>query len=515
MSAGRNIIPVLFGLLAIALIVSVVTVTGLNIGNETNGNQTVLAEAETLEPAIYSTALESTETVPTVDNFNPSSMFVEVVKKVRPSIVSIYTAKNVKIPTNPWHRFFRDFGYQPEDEGMQESTQRGLGSGIIISDDGYILTNHHVVKDMDELNVKLIDGKEFKAELIGSDATTEVALIKIDASGLNDVVLGNSDNIQIGEWVLAIGSPYELEFTVTAGIVSALARNIDIIRDGEGYAINSFIQTDAAINPGNSGGALVNFRGEVVGINTAIASPTGSYIGYGFAIPINLAKSVMDDFIKYGKINRGYLGVQIKEITSAAAKSYGLDKVGGVLVFKVQEGKAGDKAGIEEEDIILSVNGVEVNKPNQLQAKIGSYNPGDKVTLEIWRNGKKKSITVELEGRTDEPVPLAQEDRQDESISTMIGVVVSDLQDRYLSQYNLESGVVVETVKNSSPAGKAGINRGDVLYRIDNEQVKSAKQFNTYIDNLKKGDVVRMRLRRRASNGQTFDDLVFVEIPKK
>lgn len=518
MSALRNSIPVLFGLVAIALIVGVVAITGLNVGAETNGEQEVLAEAETLEPSVYKTALESTETAPTVENFNPGNMFVDVVKRVRPSIVSIYTSKNVKIPANPWHRFFRDFGFEQDqrfqEEESQERTQQGLGSGIIISEDGYILTNHHVVKDMDELNVKLISGKEYIAELVGSDPTTEVALIKIDASGLQAALLGNSENLQIGEWVLAIGSPYSLEFTVTAGIVSALSRDIDIIRE-RGYAINNFIQTDAAINPGNSGGALINYQGNVVGINTAIASPTGSYIGYGFAIPINLAKSVMDDFRKYGKVNRGYLGVRIKPITSAAAKSYGLDRVRGVLVFGVQEGKAADKAGIKEDDIILSVNGDEVNKPNQLQAKIGSNNPGEEVTLVIWRDGKEKTIRVELEGLDEELKPVAQEESQSENISTLIGVTVTDLDDRQLSQLELDDGVVVASVKNNSPADKAGISRGDVVFKVDNEPVKSAKQFDSYIDDLKKGDVVRMRLRRRVRSGQTFDDLVFIEIPKK
>jgi serine protease Do len=518
MSVLRNSIPVLFGLVAIAFIVGVVTITGLNIGAEPNGEQEVLAEAETLEPSVYKTALESTQTAPTIENFSPGNMFVEVVKRVRPSIVSIYTSKSVKIPANPWHRFFRDFGFDQDqrfqDEDAQERTQQGLGSGIIISEDGYILTNHHVVKDMDELNVKLIDGKEYKAELIGSDPTTEVALIKIDADGLQEALLGNSDNLQIGEWVLAIGSPYSLEFTVTAGIVSALSRDINIIQE-RGYAINNFIQTDAAINPGNSGGALINYQGNVVGINTAIASPTGSYIGYGFAIPINLAKSVMDDFRKYGKVNRGYLGIQIKGITSAAARSFGLDKVRGVLVLGVQEGRAADKAGIKEDDIILSVNGTEVNKPNQLQANIGSNNPGDEVTLEIWRDGKKKTVKVKLEGLEEEAEPVAREKVVEENITTLIGINVTDLDDRQLSQLGLDDGVVVASVKNNSPADKAGIGRGDVIYKIDNDEVKSAKQFDDYIDDLEKGDVVRMRLVRRTRSGQTFKDLVFVEIPKK
>lgn len=515
MSVVRNSIPVLLGLLAIALIVGVVAITGLNIGATSGNEQETLAKAETGEPTIYKTALESTNTAPTIGNFNPGTMFVEVVKRVRPSIVSISTKKKIKVPANPWHRFFRDFGYQDEDNDAREQTQQGLGSGIIISKDGYILTNHHVVKDMDELTVQLINNEEYEAELVGTDPTTEVALIKIDASGLTDIVLGNSDNLQIGEWVLAIGSPYALASTVTAGIVSAIGRDIDIIRDGKGYAINNFIQTDAAINPGNSGGALVNFKGEVVGINTAIASPTGSYIGYGFAIPINLAKSVMDDFIKYGKVNRGFLGVKIKEITSAAAKSYGLDKVQGVLVFEVVKGKAADKAGIENEDIILSVNGVEVNKPNELQAKIGAHNPGDEVKLVIWRSGNKKTVKVKLEGLDEEPETIAKKESGDDNNSTLIGVTVSDLEDDQLSSINLENGVVVEDVKSSSPAEKAGISRGDVIYKIDNEKVESARKFNNYVDDLKKGDVVRMRLRRHFPNGQVFDDLAFVEIPKK
>lgn len=387
MYSFKNSWPMFLGFIAIGVIFGVVLTSGFNFDNKSyadeNNKQSIYTESN-IESAVNQETLTS-------GNYNPSTFFVDVVKKVKPSIVTVYTTKNVKIPNSPWHRFFREFGMEDEsgENNNREYKQQGLGSGIIISEDGYILTNHHVIQDVDELRVILTDNREFEAKVIGTDPLTEIALIQIEANNLKPAVLGNSDNLEIGEWVLAIGSPLELNFTVTAGIISALSRDIDIIRDSEGYSIESFIQTDAAINPGNSGGALVNTRGEVIGVNTAIASSTGSYIGYGFAVPINLSKKVVDDFINFGEIRRGYIGVGIQPMTKVRAKGVGLDQPKGVFIDRILENKAADKAGIKAGDVILKVNDTEVNKPNQLQAKISSYNPGDKVTLLIWRYGKK------------------------------------------------------------------------------------------------------------------------------
>jgi len=511
MSNLKNSWPIVFGFIAIGIVVGVVLTTGLNFDSKSvaSKNETPTIYAETSYPQS-----ESQDT-PTIANYNPNAMFVEIVKNVRPSIVTITTTKTVRM-VNPWHRFFREFGFDDGSESDEREYQtNGLGSGIIISEDGYILTNHHVIKDVDELNVKLVDEREFDAELIGTDPTTEVALIKINADNLTKAVLGNSDKLQIGEWVLAIGSPLEIDFTVTAGIISALSRDINIIRSEGGYGIENFIQTDAAINPGNSGGALINYRGEVIGINTAIASPTGYFVGYGFAIPVNLAKSVVDDFIKYGEVRRGYIGVSIEPMTQVKAEGVGLDKVRGVFISSVLNGKAADKAGIKAGDVILEVQGVEVNKPNQVQSKIGSYDPGEKISIVVWRDGSKKTFNIVLEGREEEANTASRTRTPVEKNINSLGITVGDLTSRDLERFDLDNGIVLQSVKRNSPASKEGLQRGDVIYEADGKPVSSAAEFRNYIEDLSKGDIIKLQVRNRDSSGNNFDRLVFLQIPKK
>jgi len=509
--------PLLIGFIAIGVVIGVMFTFGLNVdsksfaGKQTSG--TVYVENTSMP-----TGTENDQSV-NVNNFNPNTAFVEVVKKVRPSIVTIYTTRNVKLPANPWHRFFRDFGLDEEGQDQQgdeqEYQQGGLGSGIIISKDGYILTNAHVIKDVDDLTVKLVDDEEYKAEVIGSDQTTDIALIKIKGNDLPIAVLGNSDQIQIGEWVLAIGSPLELNFTVTAGIVSALGRDINIIQDRQGLSIENFIQTDAAINPGNSGGALINIWGEVIGVNSAIATPTGSYIGYGFAIPINLAKTVVDDFIKYGEIRRGYIGVRIKPMTAVIAKGVGLDKPTGVFIDDVLKGQAADKAGIKAGDVILDVEGVEMNRPNQVQAKISSYNPGDKVSILVWRDGNKITFQVVLEGREGELASNADKSKTKESKIEHLGLRIKDLTDSELKRLELKYGAIVQSVQNNSPAYKEGLRGGDVIYEVDGKPIESVSKFIKYIESLKAGDIIKLQTRRKDNAGESFDSLIFVQIPEK
>jgi serine protease Do len=510
MSSFKSSWPMFLGFIAIGVIFGVVLTSGFNFDNKSYADQsnkeTIYTESNS-EPSITQETL-------TAGNYNPNAFFVDVVKKVKPSIVTVYTKKNVKIPNSPWHRFFREFGMEDENQdNSREYKQQGLGSGIIISKDGYILTNHHVIQDVDELNVILTDNREFEAKVIGTDPLTEIALIQIEATDLKPAVLGDSDNLEIGEWVLAIGSPLELNFTVTAGIVSALGRDINIIRDTEGYSVENFIQTDAAINPGNSGGALVNTRGEVIGVNTAIASSTGSYIGYGFAVPINLSKKVVDDFINFGEIRRGYIGVGIQPMTKVRAKGVGLDQPKGVFIDRILENKAADKAGIKAGDVILAVNGVEVNKPNQLQAKISSYNPGDEVSLLIWRYGKEIKINVTLEGRdeaeTAEQKPLVA---KNDNVRSM-GIQVQDLSDRQLDRLDLDSGVLVQNVERGSAAFKEGLRPNDIIYEVDDKPVKSAGDLKDYVDNLDSGEIIRLQVLSQTSGGNNFDRLVFLEIP--
>jgi serine protease Do len=511
MANFRNSVPLIFGFIAMGIIIGVVLTTGFNLDSksiaEQNGSNTIYTESAD-SPNDPQEQINS-------GNFNPGNAFVDIVKRVKPAIVTIYTTKNMKMPENPWHRFFRNFDEQggSEGEGSREYSQQGLGSGIIISEDGYILTNHHVIKDVDELRVQMVDLQEYDAEVVGTDPETEVALIKIDARGLTTAVLGNSDKIQIGEWALAIGSPLELNFSVTAGIVSALSRDINIIGRG-GYAIENFIQTDAAINPGNSGGALVNYKGEVIGINTAIKTETGTYIGYGFAIPINIAKTVMDDFINYGEVRRGYIGVGIEAITPVTAEYYGLDKPQGVFISNVLPGKAADKAGIKAGDIILEVEGMEVNRPNQLQAKVGTFNPGDEISLLLWRNKRKEKIDIVLEGRDDEVVTAKDNTRESERKVESLGINVKGMSAQELELFGLDHGVLIQSVDQNSAASRQGLRRGDVVYEIDDKKAESLAELRDYIDSRESGSIIKLHVRSRFQDGSTSDRLVFLKITK-
>lgn len=271
-----------------------------------------------------------------------------------------------------------------------------FGSGVIISEDGYIVTNYHVVEESDEIQVVLNDKRTFTAELVGTDPSTDIALLKLESTNLPYISFGNSDILKVGEWVLAIGNPFNLTSTVTAGIVSAKARNINILRDQSNYPIESYIQTDAAVNKGNSGGALVDLKGELVGVNSAIISPSGSYSGYSFAIPINLVKKVVDDIMKYGEVQRAVLGVTIKNINSEIAKKYNLDKIEGILIIGVSKDGAAKDAGIKEGDVILKINNIKVNSTAELTEQIGKYRPGEKVYVTIKRDNKRKQFDVLL-----------------------------------------------------------------------------------------------------------------------
>lgn len=271
------------------------------------------------------------------------------------------------------------------------------GSGVIISDDGYIVTNNHVVEDATNVEVTLEDNRSYTAKIIGTDPTTDLALIKINEENLDFLPYGDSDDVTVGQWVLAVGNPYDLTSTVTAGIVSAKARNIGILRDAvNNLQIESFIQTDAAVNPGNSGGALINTSGQLIGINSAIASRTGSYTGYSFAIPVNLVKKVMDDLLEFGIVQRGLLGIQIRDVNAQLAEQENLDVVQGVYVSEVNEGSGADEAGIKKNDVIIGIDGKEIKNTSRLQELVAVHRPGEKVEVELLRDGKQKTFTATL-----------------------------------------------------------------------------------------------------------------------
>ena len=506
MSKYKNSLAVIMGLVSIGIILGIILTTSFNIDSKSharNASDKIYTESE----------ISGDSQSLNVTNFNPNTMFVEMVEKVRPSIVSIYTAKNVKVQRNPFYFFFRDQENVPDDMFPQgEMKQEGLGSGIIISEDGYILTNYHVVHDMDELKVRLVDNTEYPAKIIGSDQSTEVALIKIEAENLPIAILGNSDHVRIGEWVVAIGNPLHLDFTVTAGIVSALGRDLNIIDDGKNTSIENFIQTDAAINPGNSGGALVNLKGEVIGINTAIATQTRYYMGYGFAVPISLAKRVIDDLMEYGEFRRGYLGVRIEAVTPVIAEYVGLEKPRGVHISEVLSGSAADKAGLKVGDIVLEVDGVEVDQPNELQARVSMHRPGEKIEMKVWRDKKEKTVYVSLSamddisGTSDSPKKVNDKDVPD------LGLKLQNLTDAQAKSLNLDGGVVVTNVNRYGPAGEAKLFNGDVIYEIENKSVDNVNTFYELIGGYKSGDVIKLSVRRQ-QNREIMDRPVYIKLP--
>jgi serine protease Do len=507
MNRHKNPVALIAGLITIGVVIGVILTTNFDMHSK--------ADATPQDKSIYAESdiktVQNTQT-PGITNFNPNQLFVNIAKQVRPSIVSIYTSRTVEAQQNPFFDFFGRQRGMPNDEN-HNFKERGMGSGIIISADGYVLTNNHVVENMDEIKIRLIDNQEFDAELVGRDPKTDIALIKINGDNLSIAVLGNSDHVEIGEWVMAIGSPLDLRSTVTAGIVSAIGRNVNILNGSD--AIENFIQTDAAINPGNSGGALVNLNGEVIGVNSAIATRTNYYMGYGFAVPVNIAKSVIDDLMKYGEVRRGYLGVYIQEVTPAVAKGVGLDKPKGVLITSLVAGRAADKAGFVEGDVIISINGQEVNQPNELQAKVGTYNPGEKIEVVLWHDGKmviKNVVLQSADGKTE----LTKNDtpeKKEEDIP-QLGLNLQDLSKRQLDQLDLDKGVLVASVERFSAAQEAGLRQGDVIFQMNRKTVESVRDFNGILGKYHPGDVVRLKIRNKVENDQNFDRLVFMEIPK-
>jgi serine protease Do len=401
--------------------------------------------------------------------------------------------------------FFKFFGPDFKFDMPRRAPEKGAGSGVIITKNGYILTNNHVVAGAKKngIKVQLSDTREFKAKLIGTDKYTDLAVIKIETNDLPVAALGNSDEVEVGHIVFAIGAPLGLKSTMTEGIVSALGRQIGIINDESGYGIENFIQTDAAVNPGNSGGPLVNIKGEVVGINTAIATTNARYQGYSFAIPINLAKKVATDIIKSGKVQRGYIGIRIEPVDAVTAKAVGLEKPRGVKVRDVSEKSAGEAAGIQAGDIILSVDGKEVNSPNALQTIVASKSPGETVTLKIWRNKKEIETRVTLKAREEDETTTTESSDNDggdsESSSTVkiesLGMTIRSLDSKLKSEYKVEKGVYIENVEPFSPAQERGLMKGDVILNIGEKAVGSVEEFKSELKKLNPGDAVMLRVK--------------------
>ncbi len=451
-----------------------------------------------------------------LNDFN--SAFIEVAEKVTPSIVSITVVSTVKDDPHKGFDFDIPFFFK-RDDGTPRNRQGG-GSGVIISKDGYILTNNHVVENAVSVKITLFDKRELDAEVVGTDPLTDLAVVKVKADDLPAAYLGDSDKIKVGSWVMAIGNPLSyLTSTVTAGIVSAIGRNINIIQDN--YGIEDFIQTDAAINPGNSGGALVDLNGAVIGINSAIATNgfAASYIGYGFAIPINMAKSVAQDLIENGEVSRGYIGVSIKEVDAATAKALGLAKPMGIMIQNVVEDGAASKEDIIAGDVILKVDGRDVNQPNELQSYIARKRAGDNVDLLIFRDGDEITRSVKLKAReTDENkdkvnVDSKKEKKKDPSeISEItfddLGLTVRDLSDDINKKYKVDNGIYIKDVKRFSKAANQRLFPGLVIVEVDKKNIDSVEDFEDILKS-KKGDAILLKVQDQDGN----TSFVGLEIP--
>ncbi|HEV2612050.1 MAG TPA: DegQ family serine endoprotease [Noviherbaspirillum sp.] len=437
--------------------------------------------------------------------------FADLVEKTGGAVVNIRTTERLKQgqPGMPgtedeeMQEFFRRFfgvpvpprpqqpdrpprGRSPGTPQPEEESPRGVGSGFIISGDGFVLTNAHVVEGADEVYVTLTDKREFKAKIIGVDKRTDVAVVKIDGNNLPHLAVGDPSKLRVGEWVIAIGSPFGLDNTVTAGIISAKAR------DTGDYL--PLIQTDVAVNPGNSGGPLINMRGEVIGINSQIYSRSGGYMGISFAVPIDEAVRVADQLRVSGRVTRGRIGVQIGEVTKEVAESLGLARAQGALVQRVEPGSPAEKGGLEAGDIILRFNGTNIEKSSDLPRLVGATKPGTRSTLTLWRKGANRDVTLTVAELEPEKTAKAEEKAvKPPQPANSLGLVVSNLSEAQKKELRLDSGVLVDKVEGT--AARAGLRPGDIILRINNTDIKDAQQFSTVVSKLdpKKSSVLLVR----------------------
>lgn len=436
-----------------------------------------------------------------------SQAFVNVAEAVTPAVVQIETARQVARNSNRMQGLERFFRGGPPDN--VPDIVEGSGSGFIIAEDGYVLTNNHVVEDAQRITVTLLDGREYGADVVGTDPTTDIAVIKIDGEDLPVASLGSSAEVRVGEWVLAVGNPgfsgrggTDLAYTVTAGIVSAVGRSLRLIQGSlqadpdftgnPSLAIEDFIQTDAVINSGNSGGPMVNLRGQVIGINAAIVSRTGVYQGYGFAIPIDLAHRVMEDLIEFGRVKRAFLGVTMQRVTAEDAEAFGLPDVSGALVQVVSENTPAERAGLRFRDVITSVDGEKVLSSNDLQHKIALKSPGDRVRIGIYRDGRPREVTVRLEELPYTGGMAAAPARQPRAADKIGVVELMDLTPDLAEQAQLESaeGVVVVEVQPNGPAAGRNIGDGCVITEVDRRPIRDVDDVRDALADVEAGEVV-------------------------
>jgi serine protease Do len=432
--------------------------------------------------------------------------FTQIVQRNGPAVVNIRVTGTEKVSQrqmqpfgggdedDPFFEFFRRFQQPQQPRGGRGEVVHGAGSGFIVSPDGVILTNAHVVRDADEVMVKLQDRREYRAKVLGSDPKTDVAVLKIDAKNLPTVPIGNTRNLKVGEWVLAIGEPYGLESTVTAGVVSAKGRSID--QNGV-----QFIQTDVAVNPGNSGGPLFNTRGEVVGINSQIYSETGGYQGLSFAIPIEVAARIKDEILTTGKVQHAKLGVTMQDVNQGFADSFKLASPDGALVANVQRGSAADRAGLKPGDVIRKINGQPIVQSGDLSAVVAIAKPGDKVALDVWRDGKDMQLTATLANAKDKAAPDDRDGLASNDNGAKLGLALRPLDPSERSQVGVASGLVIEDAAGAAQA--AGVQPGDVLLSVNGKPVSSVQQVR---------EVVRGSSKSVALLIQRGDDRIFIPV---
>ncbi len=426
--------------------------------------------------------------------------FTDVSKKVMDAVVHIKSTRiqniqqSKEIPS-PFRDFFRDdmlkdffgpnFHFNPQDPRQNTPWARiGSGSGVIINSDGYIVTNNHMVQGADDIEVSLHDNRIYKAKVIGTDPTTDLALLQIKEKNLVYIPFVDSDKIEVGEWVLAVGNPFNLNSTVTAGIVSAKGRNINILQNSN--AIESFIQTDAAINPGNSGGALIDLRGGLVGINTAIASPTGAYSGYGFAIPSNIVSKVVEDLMSFGFVQRGYLGIVIRNVDGNLAKEKDLELSEGVYVDSLASKSAAADAGIKKGDVIVKVNKAKVKTTAELLETVGRHRPGDKLDLQVSRNGKVKDFTITLRNSKGE-ANLSK--KETDLVLVRLGIELEELSAKEAKKLDVSGGLRVRKINSGLIQRQTSLKEGFIILQVDGKSINSLDEFENYL-NLKGGGIM-------------------------
>lgn len=485
-----------FGILVFAAVLGSALTIGTYKIFETKNNKSFKVEHISNSPVVGATYTvnKNGEVVPLE--------FTEAAKKVMPAVVHIKSTQLQKINQqyyqqypDPFRDFFEDdmfkhfFGPQykyesPKPQKRGPQARVGTGSGVIINEDGYIVTNNHVIKGADDIEITLEDNRVFKALVVGTDPSTDLALLQIKEKNLPSVPLLNSDEVEVGEWVLAVGNPFNLNSTVTAGIVSAKGRNINILQDQS--AIESFIQTDAAINPGNSGGALVNLQGGLIGINTAIASPTGAYAGYGFAVPANIVSKVVSDLQKYGMVQRGYLGLMIRSVDGNLAKDKELRVTKGVYVDSITTHSAAGAAGVEVGDVIIKVDEIDVTSSAELLEIIGRHHPGDKVSIITNRNGKEKEFIVTLRNQEGNE---KMKERDSKDILDIIGVELEEIDPKTSKKLEIEGGLKVTELLNGKLKRETSIKKGFIITKIDDKNIISLDDFVKYLEN-KNGGVM-------------------------